>query len=149
MEALLSQFTLLTNQALQDKNFDPATIDELMKFFEIEAYNSWAALEIEQNKAVEEAEASLRDVEDYLDSILDGAMDDFRRFEEEMDKAAKAELESLVQEAKTAKKMGKLIESAATIASKKYIEAALSSATASMKSAFKGVSFAPSKVHPS
>ncbi|XP_010274371.1 PREDICTED: uncharacterized protein LOC104609698 [Nelumbo nucifera] len=144
MEALLSQFTLLSNQALEDKNFDPSTIEELMKFFEVEAHRSWAALDVEQKNAVEEAEISMREAEDYLNLVMERAMDDFRSFEGELGQAAKAELESLVKEAKAAKKRGKLIESAATIASKKYMEAALSSATASVKSAFKG-----SKVHPS
>ena len=147
MEALLSQFTFLSDQALQDKNFDPSTIEDLMKLFEIESYKAWAAAELEQQKEVEEAEAAMQQAEDYLDSVMEGAMDEFRRFEEELERMSKAEMESLVETAERARKMGKLTEKAASIASKRYIEAALNSATASMKSAWKGLS--SGKVHPS
>ncbi|KDP38878.1 hypothetical protein JCGZ_05035 [Jatropha curcas] len=147
MEALLSHFTLLSDQALQDKNFDPSAIEDLMKLFEIEAYKSWAAMELEQEKEVEEAEIAMNKAEDYLDSVMESAMDEFRRFEEEMERMAKAELDSLEQTADNARKVGKLMEKAATIASKRYIEAAVNSATASMKSAWKGIS--SNKIHPS
>ncbi|XP_015583888.1 uncharacterized protein LOC8261781 [Ricinus communis] len=147
MEALLSQFTLLSNQALQDKDFDPSTIEDLMKLFEIEAYRSWAAMELAQEKEVQEAEKAMDRAEDYLDSVMESAMDEFRRFEEEMERMAKAELDSLERTGETARKMGNVMEKAATIASKKYIEAALNTATASMKSAWKGLS--SNKVHPS
>ncbi|KAJ9158598.1 hypothetical protein P3X46_024163 [Hevea brasiliensis] len=147
MEALLSQFTFLSDQALQDKNFDPSTIEDLMKLFEIEAYKSWAAMELEQENEVKEAQVAMRDAENYLDSVMEEAMDEFRRFEEEMERMAKEELESLEKSAETERKMGKLMEKAATIASKRYIEAAVNSATASMKSAWKGLS--SNKVHPS
>lgn len=147
MEALLYQFTLLSNQACQDKNFDPSTIEDLMKLFEIEAYKSWAAMELEQEKEVKEAEVAVQQAEDYLDSAMESAMDEFRRFEEEMERMEKAELESLEKTADGARKMGNLMEKAATIASKRYIEAALNSATASMKSAWKGLS--SNKIHPS
>ncbi|OMO92127.1 hypothetical protein COLO4_17867 [Corchorus olitorius] len=147
MEALLSQFTFLSDQALQDKNFDPSTIEDLMKLFEIESYKAWAAMELEQENEVKEAEITMQQAEDYLDSVMESAMDEFRRFEEEMDRMAKDELDGLEQKAERARKMGNLMEKAATIASKKYIEAAVNSATASMKSAWKGLS--SNKVHPS
>ena len=147
MEALLSQFTFLSNQALSDKNFDPSTIEELMKLFELEAYKSWASLELEQQKEVEEAEISMKEAEAYLDSVMDSAMEEFRLFEEELERTSKAEYDSLVQTADNARKMGKLMEKAATIASKKYIEAAMNSATSTMKMAWKGIS--SKKVHPS
>ncbi|KAM5574535.1 hypothetical protein ABKV19_013802 [Rosa sericea] len=147
MEDLIAQFSFLSNHALQDKSFDPSTIEDLMKLFEIEAYKSWAAVELEQQQEVEEAEASLQEAEDYMDSVMESAMDEFRRFEEEMERMSKYEHDSLVKTADTARKMGKVMENAATLASKKYIEAALNSATASMKSAWKGIS--TKKVHPS
>ncbi|KAK9287245.1 hypothetical protein L1049_015658 [Liquidambar formosana] len=149
MEALLSQFTFLSDQALQDKSFDPSTIEDLMKLFEIEAYNAWAAMELEHQQDVEEAEISLQQAEDYLDSVMENAMDEFRRFEEELERMSKAELDSLVKTAETARKMGNIMEKSAAIAAKKYIEAAVNSATASMKSAWKGLSSNPNKVHPS
>lgn len=147
MEALLSQFSLLSNQALSDKNFDPSTIEELMKLFELEAYKSWAVMELEQQKEVAEAEISVKEAEAYLDSVMDSAMEEFRLFEEELERTCQAEYDSLVQTADNARKMGKLMEKAATIASKKYIEAAMNSATATMKTAWKGIS--SKKVHPS
>ncbi|XP_028775490.1 uncharacterized protein LOC114732369 [Neltuma alba] len=147
MEALLSQFTFLSDQALEDKNFDPSTIEDLMKLFEIESYKAWAAMELEQEKEEEEAEDALQKAEDYLDSVMESAMDEFRSFELELERMEKSELDSLVQTAESARKMGRLMEKAASVASKRYIEAALSSATSSMKSAWKGLS--SGKVHPS
>ncbi|OIW13608.1 hypothetical protein TanjilG_07950 [Lupinus angustifolius] len=150
MEALLSQFSFLSDQALQDKNFDPSTIEDLMKLFEIESYKAWAAAELEQEKELEEAEVEMQEAEEYLDSVMESAMDEFRVFEQEFDMMSKAEMESLVETAESARKMGKLMEKAASIASKRYIEAAMNSATASMKSAWKGVKgLSPPKVHPS
>ncbi|OVA10421.1 hypothetical protein BVC80_917g31 [Macleaya cordata] len=150
MEALLSQFSLLSNQALKDKNFDPSKIEDLMKLYEIEAYNSWAAMETQLQKEVEEAEISMKDAEIHLNSVMENAMEEFRCFEEELNRTAKAELDSLLRLADGAKKMGNSMENAATLASKKYMEAALASAKASMKSAWKGLSFnPPNKVHPS
>ncbi|KAJ7968076.1 Maternal effect embryo arrest [Quillaja saponaria] len=147
MEALLSQFSFLSDQALQDESFDPSTIEDLMKLFEIEAYKSWAAVELEQQKEAEEAEVAMEQAEDYLDSVMESAMDEFHRFEEELERMSKAEMDSLVETAESARKMGKLMEKSATIASKRYIEAALNAATASMKTAWKGIS--SSRVHPS
>lgn len=147
MEDLIAQFSFLSNQALEDKSFDPSTIEDLMKLFEIEAYNSWAAVELQQQQELEEAETSMQEAEDYLDSVMESAMDEFRRFEEEMERMSKDELDGLVKTAENARKMGRFMENAATLASKRYIEAALNSATASMKSAWKGIS--TNKVHPS
>ncbi|PON71817.1 maternal effect embryo arrest [Parasponia andersonii] len=147
MESLLSQFTLLSDQALLDKNFDPSTIEDLMKLFEVEAYKSWAAMELEYHHESQGAEIALQEAEDQLESAMEAAMDEFRRFEEEMERVANTELNSLVSTAEGARMMGNLMEKAATIASKRYIEAALSSATASMKSAWKGIS--SNRVHPS
>ncbi|PON98358.1 maternal effect embryo arrest [Trema orientale] len=147
MESLLSQFTLLSDQALLDKNFDPSTIEDLMKLFEVEAYKSWAAMELEYHHESQDAEIALQEAEDQLESAMEAAMDEFRRFEEEMERVANTELNSLVSTAEGARMMGNLMEKAATIASKRYIEAALSSATASMKSAWKGIS--SNRVHPS
>lgn len=149
MEALISQFTFLSDQALQDKNFDPSTIEDLMRFFEIESYKAWAAMELEQEKEVEEAETEMKETEDYLDSVMESAMEEFRRFEEEMNQTFMAEYSSLVNVAEKARKMGKSMEKAATVASKRYIEAAVNSATASMKSAMKTLSSNSKKVHPS
>lgn len=73
-------------------------------------------------------------------------MEEFRRFEEEMERMCKVELDSLVRTAEIARKMGNLMEKAASVASKKYIEAAMNSAAASVKSAWKGIS--TNKVHP-
>ena len=147
MEALLYQFTLLSNQALQDKSFDPSSIEDLMKLFEIESYKSWAAMELEQQKEAEEAESAMQQAEEYLDSAMESAMDEFRRFEEELESMSKAEMNSLVETAENARKMGNSMEKTAAIASKRYMEAAMNSATASMKAAWKGI--ASKKVHPS
>jgi acetoin utilization deacetylase AcuC-like enzyme len=147
MEALIYQFTLLSNQALQDKSFDPSSIEDLMKLFEIESYKSWAAMELEQQKEAEEAESAMQEAEEYLDSAMESAMDEFRRFEEELESMSKAEMNSLVKTAENARKMGNSMEKTAAIASKRYMEAAMNSATASMKAAWKGL--ASKKVHPS
>ncbi|KAK8483013.1 hypothetical protein V6N11_007400 [Hibiscus sabdariffa] len=147
MEALLSEFSFLSDQALEDKKLDPSTIVDLMKLFEIESYKAWAAMELEQEKQMKEAETSMQQAEDFLDSVMEEAMDEYRRFEEEMEGMCKAELKGLENTAEKASKMGNLMEKAATAASKKYIEAALNSASATVKSAWKGLS--SKKVHPS
>nr|XP_016460666.1 PREDICTED: uncharacterized protein LOC107784109 [Nicotiana tabacum] len=151
MEALFAQFTILSDQALWDKNFDPYTIeDDLMKLFEVEAYKAWAAMELDQEKQVEEAENYMKEAEDHLNTAMEDAMEEFRRFEEEMNQMAKAEYDSLVGVAERARKMGKTMEKVATVAAKKYIESAVNSAGASMKSAIKAISsHSSSKVHPS
>ncbi|GFY94730.1 hypothetical protein Acr_10g0001150 [Actinidia rufa] len=147
MEDLFTQFIFLSDQAVGDKNFDPSTIQDLMKLFELESYKAWAAMELEQDNEVREAEASMREAEANLESAMDAAMDEFRRFEEELDREVKAELRGLVQISDAVWTMGKSMEKAATIASMKYIEAAMNSATASMRSAWKGIS--SKKIHPS
>ncbi|XP_052878888.1 ATP-dependent RNA helicase eIF4A-like [Gossypium arboreum] len=60
MEALLSQLTFLSDQALQgNKNFDPSAMEDLMKLFEIESYKAWAALELVEEKQVKGAEITM------------------------------------------------------------------------------------------
>lgn len=140
MEALISQFTFLSDQALQHKNFDPSTIEDLMKLFEIEAYKSWAAMELQHHNEAQDAEIAMQQAEDYLDSVMEDAMDEFRRFEEEFDRMAEAELQQLLDKSEKARKMGSLMEKAAAVASKRYMEAAMNSATASMRSAWKAIS---------
>ncbi|CAL5438844.1 unnamed protein product [Camellia sinensis] len=140
MEDLFSQFIILSDQSLYDKNFDPSTIEDLMKLFELESYKSWAAMELEHENEVEQAEESMKEAEDELDSAMESAMEEFRLFEEEMEREAKAELQGLVRIGESAWKMGKSMEKAASIASRKYVEAAMNSASASMKSAWKGLS---------
>lgn len=147
MEDLIAQFSFLSNQALQDKNFDPSNIEDLMKLFEIEAYKSWAAMELECNKEEESAENAMEEAEEELNSAMESAMEEFRRFEQELEKEAMAEYYSLLNVGDAARNMGKLTEKAAYVASKKYIEGALNSATNSMRSAWKGIS--SHKVHPS
>ncbi|KAL8536020.1 hypothetical protein ACS0TY_011598 [Phlomoides rotata] len=149
MEALFSEFTFLSDEALRDRSFDPSTIEDLMKLFEIEAYKAWANLELESQIEAQDAVDYMEESEDYLDSVMESAMAEFRSFEEEMNSICKAEYDSLVSVADSARKLGKNLEKAATYASKKYIEAALNSATASMKSAVKAVSSHSKKVHPS
>ncbi|KAL2940691.1 Potassium voltage-gated channel subfamily S member 3 [Bienertia sinuspersici] len=146
MEDLMGQFTFLSNQALQDKTFDPSNIEDLMKLFEIEAYKSWASMELECYKEEESAQNSMDEAEEELNSAMESAMEEFRRFEEEMEKEAMAEYYSLLNTGEAAKNMGKSMEKSAYNASKKYIEGALNSATNSMRSAWKGVS--SQKVHP-
>ncbi|RDX71546.1 hypothetical protein CR513_49088, partial [Mucuna pruriens] len=140
MEGLLSQFTFLSDQALEDKNFDPCAIEDLMKLFEIESYKAWAAAELEQQKEAEEAEAEMKEAEEHLESVMESAMDEFRRFQYELESMSRVEMDSLVQTAERARNMGNFMEKAASLASNNYIEAALNSATASMKSAWKGLS---------
>ncbi|KAL6517708.1 hypothetical protein OROMI_033409 [Orobanche minor] len=149
MEALFSQFSFLSDQALDDKSFDPSTIEDLMKLFEIEAYKAWANIELECKNEVKKAHDHMKESEEYLDSAMDSAMAEFRLFEEEMDRASRLEHDSLVTVAENARKLGEKLEKAATHASKKYIEASVNSAKASMKSAVKAISSNSKKVHPS
>ncbi|GJT36728.1 hypothetical protein Tco_0753482 [Tanacetum coccineum] len=149
MEALISHFTFLSDQSLHDKNFDPSTIEDLMRLFELESYKSWAAMELEYEQEVAEAENSMQEAEDYLDSAMEEAMEEFRRFEEEMERESNKELQGLLSIGESARRLGKSMEKAASYASNKYVEAALNSATASMKSAMKSVASKGKKVHPS
>ncbi|GMQ01747.1 hypothetical protein CsSME_00048282 [Camellia sinensis var. sinensis] len=106
MEDLFSQFIILSDQSLYDKNFDHSTIEDLMKLFELESYKSWAAMELEHENEVEQAEESMKEAEDELDSAM----------EKEMEREAKAELQGLVRIGESAWKMGKSMEKAASIA---------------------------------
>lgn len=147
MEDLIAQFSFLSNQALHDKSFDPSNIEDLMKLFEIEAYKSWAAMELECNREEESAEEAMEEAEAELNSAMESAMEEFTRFEQELETEAMAEYYSLLNLGEASRRMGKTMETAAYVASKKYIEGALNSATNSMKSAWKGIS--SHKVHPS
>ncbi|XP_074295734.1 uncharacterized protein LOC141623530 [Silene latifolia] len=161
MEELMNEFSFLSSQALMDKNFDPSNIQDLMKLFEVEAYKSWAAMELECQAEADAAETAMQEAEDELNSALDSAMDEFQCQEAEDDlmvkqavaeclsfeKQAMAEYNALLTTAEASRKMGKSMEKAATAASNKYIQAALNSATNSMRSASKAIS--SRRVHPS
>ncbi|MCE2056057.1 hypothetical protein HAX54_043975 [Datura stramonium] len=90
----------------------------------------------------------MKEAEDHLNTAMEDAMDEFRRFEEEMNQMAKSEYDSLVGVAERARNMGKTMEKLATIAAKKYIEVAVNSAGASMKSAIKAISSHSNKKKP-
>ncbi|KAH1040503.1 hypothetical protein J1N35_042246 [Gossypium stocksii] len=77
-----------------------------------------------------EAEKAMQTGEDYLHSVMETAMDEFRKFEDEMERMLMAENSDLL---KKAKRMGNSMEKAANFASK--------------KSAMKGPLFR-SKAHP-
>ncbi|MCL7047473.1 hypothetical protein MKW94_002772 [Papaver nudicaule] len=121
-----------------------------MKRFEIEPNNAFASMETQMEVEYEEAENFMRDAENEMNSAMEKAMEDFRTFEAEFDRMAKEDHDSLVRVADAARKMGNSMENSASLASKKYMEASLASAKASMKSAWKGFSIKPpKKVHPS
>lgn len=42
----------------------------------------------------------MKEADDYLNSVMEEAMEEFRRFEEELDRTSKSELDSLVKVAK-------------------------------------------------
>uniref|UniRef100_A0A1D1ZGJ8 2-nonaprenyl-3-methyl-6-methoxy-1,4-benzoquinol hydroxylase n=1 Tax=Anthurium amnicola TaxID=1678845 RepID=A0A1D1ZGJ8_9ARAE len=163
MESLFSQFSLLADQALQDKSFDPSRIDDLMRLFEVDAYNAWSAAEAEHRRAAGVAEASMREAEAQLSSLMDAAMEEFGKTEAILERMAVEELEKteaalertatgeasrLVAAAKAAKRMGHALGAAASAASKKYVDAAVASAMATMRSPGNGFPSLP-KVHPS
>lgn len=131
MESLFSQLSLLANEALNDKNFDPSRIEQLLALFEHEAYNSLSTTEAERKKTAEEAEAEMKEAEAYLNSLLDDATGEFHRSCEEVERSSEME---------------RVIGSGAGRASEQYMDAALASAMASMKSAVDGAKL--SKVHP-
>ena len=56
MESLISQFTLILDQGLHDKNFDLSTIEDLTKIFEVETHKCCAAIELEHHYESEDAE---------------------------------------------------------------------------------------------
>ena len=72
--------TWISNQALHDKSFDPSNVEDLMKLFEIEAYKSWASMELQCNKEEESAQNSMEEAEEELHSAMESAMEEFRRF---------------------------------------------------------------------
>ncbi|KAG9444200.1 hypothetical protein H6P81_015540 [Aristolochia fimbriata] len=92
MEALFSQFSLLEEEALQDKNFDPARVDDLIKLFEQEAHDSWADMEAEANKGLKEAERSLTEAADELNSLLFSSMKKIHKLEKKGKQEVPAEL---------------------------------------------------------
>ncbi|QCD84603.1 uncharacterized protein LOC114177677 [Vigna unguiculata] len=134
METLISQFTFLSDQPLHDKSFDLFTTEDLVKLFEIESYKAWVAVELQ--KEVEEAEAIMQQAEDHFDRIImESAMEEFRYFEEEVERISKTGVDSFIETAESGRKME---ESDTSVASKRYtIEASVNSVISS------------SKVHPS
>ncbi|XP_074301984.1 uncharacterized protein LOC141633404 [Silene latifolia] len=159
MEELMNEFSFLSSQALMDKNFDPSNIQDLMKLFEVEAYKSWAAMELDCQAEADAAETAMQEAEDELNYAMDSAMDEFQCLEDDLmvkqavaeclsfERQAMAEYNALLTTAEASRKMGKSMEKAATAASNKYIQAALNSATNSMRSASKAIS--SRRVHPS
>ncbi|KAL8553231.1 hypothetical protein ACS0TY_001764 [Phlomoides rotata] len=81
MEALFPEFTFLSDEALRDRSFDPSTIEDLMKLFEIEAYKAWANLELESQIEAQDVVNYMEESEDYLDSVMESAMAKFRSFD--------------------------------------------------------------------
>ncbi|KZV22726.1 hypothetical protein F511_05358 [Dorcoceras hygrometricum] len=148
MEALFAEFASLSDQSLRDKSFDPSTIEDLLKLFELEAYKAWASQELDHQDELAQSESHIKESEEYLDSAMEDAMAEFRLFEEEMDKLCQSEYSSLIHVAETARKLGKNLEKAADFAATKYVEAAVGSAVASMKSAAKAISNNRNKIHP-
>ncbi|KAH7865742.1 hypothetical protein Vadar_010611 [Vaccinium darrowii] len=143
MEDLFSQFTFLSDQALQSKTFDPSTIRDLMKLFELDSYKAWATMELDCDNELQKAE-------DYLDSCLENAMEEFQRFEDELDREVRDELRGLDRVAEYVWEMGKSMEKEVTAASNKYVEEAVKSAGGSVESGSKGNSSSSSnKFHPS
>ncbi|XVE78000.1 hypothetical protein DITRI_Ditri13aG0109100 [Diplodiscus trichospermus] len=65
----------------------------------------------------------MKQAEDYLNSVMEAAIDEFRRFEEEMECMSMAEMKGLEETAEKAREMGNSVEKTAIFASKKYIEA--------------------------
>ncbi|KAA3463319.1 Maternal effect embryo arrest 9 [Gossypium australe] len=86
-------------------NIDPSIIEDPTKLFS-------KAMEAMEEK---EAEKAMQEGEDYLHSVMETAMDEFRKFEDEMERMLMAE--NSLQ--KKAKRMGNSMEKAANFASKK------------------------------
>lgn len=148
MDTLISEFNYLSDQSLNNKNFDPSTIEHLMHLFELESYKAWASLDQTFSEELQDSETSLVEAEEYLESAMDRAMREFEIFEEEMEREGEREFRGLVEVAEKARRVGRSMEKAASFASKKYVEAALNAAGNSMRSAVKAVTNAK-KVHPS
>lgn len=151
MEGLISQFTFLSDQSLTDKTFDPSVIDDdLMKLFEIESYNAWAAMELQHAAQFTSAQSAIDDAERYLDDVMESAMEEFRVFEEEMERELSKEERSLVAVAEKARRLGDRAEKTASFAANKYVEGVVTLAGASMKSAVRAIAVnSKNKVHPS
>ena len=96
MESLISQFTLLSDQGFHNKNFDTSTIKDLTKVFEIEAYKSWAAIELKHHHKSEVVEIVSQEVEEQLELAIDATMEEFKRFKDEMEHMANTKLNSIV-----------------------------------------------------
>ncbi|KAH7678919.1 hypothetical protein IHE45_06G025400 [Dioscorea alata] len=137
METLFYELSILANQALDDQHFDPSKIEDLMALFEQEAYISSSSSELHH-------ETTMTKVENQLNALMDEAMEEYYKCCEEAERCCQEEMSALLDAAERAKKLGQSLSSAASILSKKYIDAARSSAVATMKSAFSSVS----KVHP-
>lgn len=151
MDALLADFSLLAGEALRDKSFDPARIESLMLLFEQEAERSWNQAEADGEKEALDADASMKEAEAYLISLMDTSEAELVVFEKTAAAKTESEMQSLIREAKLVNKVGKLMGKAADVYSNKSIDAALVSATASMKRAWSGFSAGSSrsKVFPS
>ncbi|KAK4803079.1 hypothetical protein SAY86_001282 [Trapa natans] len=80
MEALMEQFSSLSDQALGDRSFDPSKIEDLMRLFEVEAHESWAATEVEAHESWAATELEARVEEIKAEVALHSAMEEFRRF---------------------------------------------------------------------
>ncbi|XVE91300.1 hypothetical protein DITRI_Ditri20bG0142500 [Diplodiscus trichospermus] len=67
----------------------------------------------------------MKQAEDYLNSLMEAAMDEFRQFEEEMERMSMAEMKCLEETTEKAREMGNLEEKSSIFASKKYIDVAV------------------------
>lgn len=151
MDTLIADFSLLASEALCDKSFDPARIESLMVLFEQEAKRSWNQAEADGEKEALDADASMKEAEAYLVSLMDASEAELVAFEKTGATKTESEMQSLIREAKLVNKVGELMGKAADVYSNNYIDAALMSATASMKRARSGFSAGSSrsKVFPS
>lgn len=151
MDALFADFSLLAGEALRDKSFDPARIESLMVLFEQEAERSWYQAEADGDKEALDSDAAMKEAEAYLVSLMDASEAELLAFGKTAAKNTESEMQSLIGEAKLVNKVGKLMSKAADVYSNNYIDAALVSATASMKRAWSGFSGSSSrsKVFPS
>ncbi|KAL4557012.1 hypothetical protein LXL04_035182 [Taraxacum kok-saghyz] len=106
-------------------------VGDAFEFIQHVPKGKYDAIIVDSSDPVEvaEAEDSMKEAEDYLESAMESAMEEFRRFEEEMEAESNKELQGLLSIGESARGLGKSMEKAANFASK-YIEAALNSATA-------------------
>ncbi|KAK1308620.1 hypothetical protein QJS10_CPA09g00202 [Acorus calamus] len=141
MEALFNQFSTMSNQTLTGDNpFNPYDVDHLLHLFELEAYNSWSSYAAASHASslafAAEAESSIKAAESDMDALLASAMDEFHRTVQEAERLSESETRGLVRAAEKVKKAGESVGSAASVASKRYLDGAVASATATMRSAF-------------